>query len=76
MLKTVLTESRQMNASFAGSVVRNLPASAGDAGVTPGSARSPEKEMTTHSGILPWEIPWTEGPEGYSSWSHKELDTT
>ena len=21
-----------------------------------------EKEMTTHSSILAWEIPWTEGP--------------
>ena len=23
-----------------------------------------EKEMATHSGILAWEIPWTEGPGG------------
>ena len=23
-----------------------------------------EKEMTTHSGILAWEIPWTEEPGG------------
>ena len=22
-----------------------------------------EKEMATHSSILAWEIPWTEGPE-------------
>ena len=25
-----------------------------------------EKEMATHSSILPWEIPWTEEPGGYS----------
>ena len=23
-----------------------------------------EKEMTTHSSILAWEIPWTEEPSG------------
>ena len=26
-----------------------------------------EKEMATHSGILAWEIPWTEGPGGLQS---------
>ena len=30
-----------------------------------------EKEMATHSSILAWRIPWTEGPGG-----RKELDTT
>ena len=27
-----------------------------------------EKELTTHSGILAWEIQWTEEPGGYSPW--------
>ena len=31
--------------------------------------------MATHSGILAWEIPWTEEP-GYSPWGRKESDTT
>ena len=35
-----------------------------------------EKEMTTHSSILAWKIPWTEEPEGYSLWGCKELVTT
>ena len=26
-----------------------------------------EKEMTTHSSILAWEIPWTEEPSGLQS---------
>ena len=26
-----------------------------------------EKEMATHSSILPWKIPWTEGPVGVQS---------
>ena len=31
-----------------------------------------EKEMTTYSSILAWEIPWTEGPGGlYSMESQK-----
>ena len=36
-----------------------------------------EKEMSTHSSILAWEIPWTEEPgELQSMGSKKELDTT
>ena len=45
-----------------GSVVKNLPANAGDMGSIPGSGRSLEKEMATHSSILAWETPWTEEP--------------
>ena len=45
-----------------GSVVKNPPANAGDTGLTPGLGRSPEEEMATPSGILAWEIPWTEEP--------------
>ena len=26
-----------------------------------------EKEMATHSGVLAWEIPWTEEPGGLQS---------
>ena len=33
-----------------------------------------EKEMTTHSSILAWEISWTE--VGCSPWGHKEPDRT
>ena len=35
-----------------------------------------EKGMATYCSILTWEIPWTEQPEGYSPWGHKESDTT
>ena len=47
------------------SVVKNPLANAGDAGSIPGSGRSPEKEMATHSSILAWEIPWTEEPKKF-----------
>ena len=36
-----------------------------------------EQEMTTHSNILAWEIPWTEEPGRLQSMGlHKESDTT
>ena len=43
-----------------GTVVKNLLANAGDTDLIPGSGRSLEKEMATHSSILAQEIPWTE----------------
>ena len=48
-------------------VVKNPPANAGDTGSIPGSERSLEEEMATHSSILAWEIPWTEEPGGLQS---------
>ena len=35
---------------------------AGDPGSIPGSGRSLEKEIATHSTTLAWKIPWTEEP--------------
>ena len=35
-----------------------------------------EEEMTTHSSILAWEIPWTEEPGGLQSMELQELDMT
>ena len=36
-----------------------------------------EEEMATHSGILAWEISWTEEPGGLQSMGlQKELDMT
>ena len=34
----------------------------GDLGLIPGSGRSLEKQMATHSSILVWKIVWTEEP--------------
>ena len=44
------------------SVVKNLPANAGDAGLIPGSEDPLEEETATHSSILAWNIPWTGDP--------------
>ena len=35
---------------------------AGDLGSIPGSGRSLEKEMATHSSTLAWKIPWMDEP--------------
>ena len=59
-----------------GSVVKNLPANAEDAGLIPGTGRSLRGGMSPHSSILACAIPWAEDPEGYSLWSCKELDMT
>ena len=50
-----------------GSVVKNLLANAGDAGLSLIQEDSPEKEMATHSSILAWEIQWAEEPGGLQS---------
>ena len=36
---------------------KNPPANVGDTGLIPGSGRSLEKEMATHSSNFAWEIP-------------------
>ena len=35
-----------------------------------------EKDMTTHSSILAWKIPWTEEPSWLHPWGCKESDKT
>ena len=50
-----------------GSVVKNSPARAGDAGDIGWTLcrEAPlEKAVATHSSVLAWRIPWTEEPGG------------
>ena len=54
-----------------GSGLKNLPASAGDAGLFLGQEDPLEMEMATHSCILAWEMPWTEEPGGLQSMGHR-----
>ena len=35
-----------------------------------------EEGMATHSSIFAWRIPWTEEPEDYSPWGHRESGMT
>ena len=57
-------------------MMKNPPASAEDTASIPGLERSLEKELAAHSGILAWELPWTEEPGGLQSLGVAELDTT
>ena len=61
-----------------GSAGKDSACSAGDLCPIPGSGRFPGEGHGNpfHSSILAWKIPWTEEPEGYSPWGHKESDTT
>ena len=54
-------------------MVKDLPANEGDAGLVLGQEDPLEEGIATHSSILAWTIPWT---EGYSLWGYKELDMT
>ena len=47
--------------------IKNLPSNAGASGDMDsvlGWEDSLEEGMATHSGILAWEIPWTDEPDG------------
>ena len=51
--------------------VKNLPANAKTQVWPPGQEDPLEEEMTTHSSIFAWNIPWTEDPSGYGSGAAK-----
>ena len=62
-----LAEARIKKGFPNGTVVKNLPANAGDpreVGLIPGLGRSPGEGNATHSSIFAWKIPWTEEPAG------------
>ena len=47
---------------------------AGDVGLIPGSKDALEEGMATHSGILAWEIPWTEHPGELQSMGSERVE--
>ena len=57
-------------------MVKNLPPMQETWVRSLGQEDSLEKEMATHSSILPWRIPWTEELGGLQSMGRKESDTT
>ena len=69
----------------AGSVVKNLPANAGDTGSIPGSGSSPGEGNGNPLQYSSWRIPWTEEPgglqsmasprvrQGYGPWGRKRV---
>ena len=59
-----------------GSVVKNLPANAGDTGLIPGSGRSPRRKWQPTPIFLPGGSHGQRSLVGYSLWGCKESDTT
>ena len=59
-----------------GSDSKESACSAGDEGLIPGSGRSLEKEMATHSSIPAWRIPWTEEAGRLQSMGSQKTDRT
>ena len=53
--------------NYGGVEVKNRPAILETSVQSLGQEDPLEKEMTTHSSILAWEIPWTEEPGGLQS---------
>jgi len=61
-----------------GLVVKNMPVNAGDtrdAGLIPGSGRSPGEGNGNQLQYFCWEIPWTEEPDGLQSMGSQESDS-
>ena len=65
-----------VSASLVAQMVKNLPAIQETWVQSLGQEDSLEKEMTTHSSLLAWEIAWTEEPGGLQSTGLQELDKT
>ena len=57
------------------SVVKNLPVNAGEKGFSFSREDPLEKEVTTHSSILAWKIPWRENPDGLQSMGSQKSRT-
>ena len=68
--KLFIVDSR-MGASLVAQTVKRLPAMRETWIRFLGREDILEKEMTTHSSIPTWRIPWTEEPGGHSPWDCK-----
>ena len=59
---TIEKENTGILDTTCGSEVKASAWNVGDPGLIPGSRRSLEKEMATHSSTLAWRIPWRVEP--------------
>jgi len=67
---------KDKGASLVAQMVKNLPAMQETRILSLSQEDPPEQEITTHSSVLAWRIPWTEEPGWLQSMGHKELDRT
>ena len=74
-LSSLQTQKLLPSLQVGGYVVKNLPPKQ-EAWVWSLGWEDPlEKEMATHSSILPWRIPWTEEPSGLQSMGSQKSQT-
>ena len=71
----VTEQQSEQRVSLVAQIVKNPP-NAEDVVSLLGWDGSLEKEMTAHSSILAWRVPWTEELVDYSLWGPTELNTT
>ena len=57
--------------SLVAQTVKRLPAMQETRVLSPSQEDPLEKEMSTHSSILAWKIPWTEETVGYGPWGRR-----
>ena len=62
-----MNKGQSLRASLVAQMVKNLPATQETWVRSLGQEDPLKKEMTTHSSILAWRIPWTEEPDGLQS---------
>ena len=68
--------STMCNVGFpGGSIVKILPASAGDTGLIPGLWRSPGEGSGNPPQNFAWKVPWTEEPGGLQSMASQQNQT-
>ena len=64
---------RRVEPLMVAQMVKNLPAVQEMQVQSLGRADPLEKEMATHSSVLAWRIPWTEGPGGLQPMGSKQV---
>ena len=64
-----------LGASLVALVVKNPPAMQETWVQSRGQEDPLKKQMTTHSSILAWKIPWTEEPDGLQSMGLQKCQT-
>ena len=72
----LLMQLQELLLKIMAQLVKSLPARRETRAQSLGGEDPLEKEMTIHSSILAWRIPWTGESGGLSSWGCIELDMT
>ena len=73
MLLSFCPSSHFVPGFLGGSDSKEFAFKVGDLGLVHGWGRSPGRGIATHSSIVAWKIPWTEGPGGLQSMQSQRI---